>query len=68
MSEAEGQTNPKTAYEQKDAAPALILGLMALVAAVAMKRAAAAGFPDWLGNPQATAKQAAKSGAPGKAQ
>lgn len=34
MSEAEGQTNPKTAYEQKDAPPALILGLMALVAAV----------------------------------
>lgn len=139
MSEAEGQTNPKTAYEQKDAPPALILGLMALVAAVviasgliltgiypgslherseaptgpplpaprlevneahalhlfemqvekrleshgwidrkhgivhipivaAMKRAAAAGFPDWPGNRQAAAKPAAGSGAAGTPQ
>lgn len=133
MSEAEGSSNPKTAYEHKDAPPALIAGLMALVAAVviaagliltgiypgslherseaptgppppqprleineaaalhrfeagvakrldsygwidrrngivhipiavAMRRAAKAGFPDWPGNPKGAAKQAARNG------
>jgi hypothetical protein len=135
MPEAEGPTNPKTAYEPKDSPPSLLAGLMALVAGVtiavglilsgiypgtlnerseapsrllppkprlqvneaetmhhfdvrienrlksygwidrrhgivhipikeAMQRAAAAGFPDWPGNPKAATKGAAQNGTP----
>jgi hypothetical protein len=39
MAESEGPINPKTAYEPADASPALLLGLLALVAAVTIAAA-----------------------------
>jgi hypothetical protein len=139
MPEPQGPTNPKTAYEHKDAPPALLAGLMAFVAGVtiavglilsgifsgtlhersaaptgllppqprlqvneaepmrrftarierrlnnygwidrrrgivhipireALQRAAAAGFPDWPGNPKTMAKGTAQNGAANRPQ